>query len=198
MMFVPGCVENPIAVVHTDACTVGWGYVSGSERHHGAFSDSARQKHINYKETITVLFALRRFAGSIWYDCRVLVRSDNTTTVALVNAKCHLLPHLEDIAAEMRLICAAHNLDVQAQHVPGVQNVIADQLSRLALLSYTVDWRLHRHIFEDIDAWFGPHTVDGMATKDNTHVAGNFWTPRDDFMRQNLRGHNVGSTLRST
>ena len=117
MMFVPGCTEDPIAVVHTDACTVGWGYVSGSERHHGAFSDSVRQKHINYKEAITVLFALRRFAGSVWYDCRVLVCSDNTTTVALVNAKCHLLPHLEEIAAEIRWICATHNLDVQAQHV---------------------------------------------------------------------------------
>jgi hypothetical protein len=192
-MFVPGFHgRDRIAVLTTDACTRGYGGFTGTERFQGEFKGDSLDLHINVKELLAVLYGLRKYAGTEWKGCRVLVRSDNMTTVAALNRRSHILPHLDAILAQVRSLCEEHKLDIAAQHIPGVQNELADALSRFLARPYTSDWRVHDSVFRKWDKAFGPHTVDGMAAADGSNaVLPKYWSREDDFMNQCLEGHNV-------
>jgi hypothetical protein len=108
-----------IAVLTTDACPWAYGGFSGTQRFSGRFSDSQMGGHINAKELLAVFFGLQIYAGREFSNCRVLVRSDNTTAVAALNRRSHFLEHLDSILSDIRDLCHTHNLDVLAIHLPG-------------------------------------------------------------------------------
>ena len=67
------------------------------------------------------------FAG-----CQVLLRTDNTSVIQAVKYCKARSPIMSQLAAEISLQCAILQLmPIEAQHVPGLVNDIADRLSRL-------------------------------------------------------------------
>ena len=131
-------------------------------------------------------------AGHWWQACRLLVRCDNMTAVACVNRGSHILHHLDNAVSQITRVCHQFNIEIRAQHVPGLQNHLADDMSRLRIPAYTADWLLSRVEFERWEKMFGPHTVDGMSDPaGNNAQLPTFWSAMDDFLVQNLRGHNV-------
>ncbi len=71
-------------VVSTDASAMGWGAMCNGHAAAGLWTGSRLQWHINCLELLAVRLALRRFKGLL-HDKHVLVRTDNTATVAYIN-----------------------------------------------------------------------------------------------------------------
>src|SRR4029434_5899993 len=90
----PGNLENPLVprgvivtrrvVVTTDASTRGWGAVCEGRGVNGLWSATEAASHINVLELRTVLLALQHFLPRLSGQ-HVLVRTDNTATLAYIN-----------------------------------------------------------------------------------------------------------------
>lgn len=135
----------PPAMVYIDAA--GWGHGAwrtasdvGRPREECTFADvtlalptekAYADYDINAREALTVLYVLRRW-GHAWRGRVLVIRCDNAAAVAALNAStagadAGRLRHV------LRLVFrAAYACDVRlaAAHVPGVENGIADALSR--------------------------------------------------------------------
>jgi ribonuclease HI len=135
--------------VTTDASPAGWGaeIVHGPDTTHmfGVWSPREAALTSNAKELTAVRKALEHAHSHSMTEqgTRVLVRSDNTTTVFIIKAwstRLTLLRHLRTL----------HNLtkrlDIQLEttYLPGALNSVADRLSRLGT---AMDFALKRDIF---------------------------------------------------
>ena len=86
--------------------------------------------HINLKELAAVVLAAQRW-GHEWANKRVLVMSDNSTTVSCVNRGTSRSTLLMPYLRYMFWLSAVYNFRLTAMHVPGEDNVLADTISRL-------------------------------------------------------------------
>jgi len=124
----------PDAEVSTDACLKGGGGWSGEEYFSVEFPEFIIKEnhHINVLELWTVLLALRiwntRFAGR-----RIQIMCDNEVSVGLINTGKGRDPMLLKLIREIHFICCVHNFQIRAVHIPGVENRLADKLSRSCL-----------------------------------------------------------------
>lgn len=117
-------------VITTDASTLGWGAVCGSEETGGQWRQNERSFHINWLELRAVELGLQCFAGQK-RNIMVKLEIDNTTAVAFVNRQggtasqvlCNLAQRIWQWARE-------RGLHLFAVHVPGRLNVRADFHSR--------------------------------------------------------------------
>ena len=159
----------------TDASDFGWGawieYKQRGElktlRFGGRFTTQEAKEHINYKEMLAVKFLLQ--------SCPTLVENkvidlgvDNTATVWGIRkygSKSQMLNHL---AAQIWEITQAKNCVLQATHVPGVENVVADEESRRPWSP--ADWKLHPNLFRQADNRWGPHSIDAFASRENRQI----------------------------
>jgi ribonuclease HI len=124
------------AMLTTDASPTGWGavLVVGSEAVYGFGRWSPTQELMtsNAKELVAVEMGLRHFAQEIdeLEISSILIQSDNSATVADINrcsARGTLVPHLKDLVATTKRM----NIQLQAVHIPGLDNDQADRLSRI-------------------------------------------------------------------
>ena len=131
--------DMPITSVCTDACNIAaGGYYGGGETslpdwfHCNWACDwpELQEAHINVKELASVVLAAHRWAAA-WANKRVIIWSDNSTTVSCINRgssrNCYLMRYLR----YMFWLSATYNFRISARHVPGIDNVIADRISRL-------------------------------------------------------------------
>ncbi|KAL0152765.1 hypothetical protein M9458_052488 [Cirrhinus mrigala] len=147
-------------VVTTDASKTGWGAICNWQAASGVWSGPRLLWHINCLELLTVLLALKRFR-SLVQGKHVLVRSDNTPTVAYIN-------HQGGVRSFRMSQLAHHRLrSLRATHILGEANRVADSLSRQASLGG--EWRLHPQAVQLIWDRFGQAQVDLFASPESTH-----------------------------
>ncbi|KAI2647480.1 ORF V: Enzymatic polyprotein [Labeo rohita] len=128
-------------VVTTDASKTGWGATCNGQAASGVWTGPRLHWHINCLELLAVLLALRRFRPMI-QGKHVLVRSDNTATVAYINHQGGVRSfHMSQLARHL-LLWSQHRLkSLRATHIPGEANRMADSLSQQVSLGSK--WRLH-------------------------------------------------------
>ena len=145
----------------------------------------------NYRELYVVYLSLLRWSPR-WRGERLLVRSDNSTTVALLNGGCTSSDALSPLLARVRRLAQAEDIDIRARHIAGKANVLADTLSRLRLVNDRDDWQLSREAFDLLERRLGPHEVDAACDPSghNAQLA-RFWSAADDALRQSWQGLNV-------
>jgi ribonuclease HI len=145
-----------VATITTDASPWGWGAVLTQDRvekfSFGTWRRSQCSFTSNAKEMTAVRLGLLHFAADL-ESCRgatVLVQSDNSTTVADINAlraAATLVPHM------LLLLRAVKRMEVSltAVHLPGVQNQAADRLSRLGLdREYHLRAEVREHLMAEL------------------------------------------------
>ena len=81
----PSSHGNRDRTLTTDASNVGWGAVCGDTSTGGFWNLEEQRYHINFLELKAVLLGLKSLCGT-FSEKHVLVQSDNTTTVAYLNA----------------------------------------------------------------------------------------------------------------
>ncbi|KAL0161559.1 hypothetical protein M9458_045284, partial [Cirrhinus mrigala] len=143
-------------IVTTDASKTGWGATCNGQAASGVWTGPRLFWHINCLELLAVLLALRRFRPMI-QGKHVLVRSDNTATVAYINHQGGVRSFRMSQLARHLLLWSQHRLkSLRATHIPGEANRMADSL-------------LHPQSVQLIWDQFGQAQVDLFASPESTH-----------------------------
>ncbi len=154
-------------VVSTDASATGWGAMCNGHAAAGLWTGPQLQWHINCLELLAVWLALRRFR-TLLHEKHILVRSDNTATVAYINHQGGLRSRrMSQLARHLLLWSQKHLRSLRAVHIPGELNRAADELSRQHALPG--EWRLHPEVLQLIWRRFGDAQVDLFASPDTSH-----------------------------
>ena len=147
----------------TDASNKVWGAHLDQSSTKGLWSDREKRLHINVLELKAVSLALRSFKNQC-QNQTVLVATDNSTVVAYINKQGGT--HSAEMCALLWKImtwCHHYHITLNARHIPGCLNVMANLLSRSNQVQST-EWSLHPQVFKQIcQKWFTPH-VDLFAT----------------------------------
>jgi hypothetical protein len=159
-------------ILGTDASLAGWGahLTQGTQQwtasgHWPPHTDD----HINVLEfravSLAVQLWLPRIAGTT-----VLLQTDNTTVMAYVN---HLggtrSRQMAQEAAPLAQLLEDNGIDLLASFVPGVDNVLADRLSRSQGPCPT-EWKLAPRVARLLFQKWGWPTVDCFATAESTQL----------------------------
>ena len=100
------------------------------------------------------------------FNKHILVRSDNTTTVAAINRQGSTQsPNCNDIARQIWTWAINTNNWLSAAHCPGILNVEADIASRL--FNDSTEWTLDRDSFTQLCNKFGTPEIDMFASRLN-------------------------------
>jgi hypothetical protein len=139
-------VCNIDLTVRTDASMDGWGAVCGKRKVNGRWSVTEGRFHINYLELLAIFLAIKHFCISR-SGVAVLIMTDNTTAMSYVNEMGGMRSkNLNSLSKQLWLWCKEREITLVAQHVPGVENVLPDFLSRN--FSKSTEWKLKNVIFQ--------------------------------------------------
>ena len=108
----------------------GWGAYWRGKWITDRWSNAQLKMSIAWKELYAIVLSVHTW-GSQWQRRKILAHCDNRTVVDVWETGSSKSP---EIMALVRILffCAAHNsFNICVQHIPGVDNVIADALSRL-------------------------------------------------------------------
>ena len=147
--------------VFTDSSDIGWGAVCNDKEAQGLWTKEQSFNHINQREFLTVLLAVLSFRESL-RGKHIQIVSDNIATVAYINHLGGPSEPLTKIARALWSTAHALGITMEAKHLSGSLNIHADSLSRM-LPQSTYSWSLHPRIYEQIEAAYGPHTIDRFA-----------------------------------
>ena len=148
----------------------GWGAsVQGMIPIGGAWTEAEDDIHINVKEMIAILYALRSLVD-IFKNQHVRVLCDNTTAVQTINKMGTTKSKAcNDMVKGIWEFCIKHNIFITCTHIPGKENIIADQESRKEYRQG--EWMLHKRFFHDALRIFQfQPNIDCFATRINAQL----------------------------
>jgi hypothetical protein len=117
----------------TDACLTGEGGHFGTDWFHVNWSIDVPEKvssHINVLELKTIHIAAEKW-GHNWRGNHILVRTDNTATLAAINKGSSRNLEMLEIVKQIFWLSIKHRFRLSTFFVPGKINILADILSRL-------------------------------------------------------------------
>ncbi len=154
----------------------------------GLWTGPQLQWHINCLELLAVWLALRRFR-MLLHEKHILVRTDNTATVAYINHRGGLRSRrMSQLARHLLLWSQKHLRSLRAVHVPGELNRAADELSRQHALPG--EWRLHPEVLQLIWRRFGDAQVDLLPPR--TRLTASCFSPCPRGPSVRMRWHAAG------
>ena len=153
----------PEMTIESDASNTGWGACWNNQKTGGHWSFQESQLHINAKELLAAFLALQTFVGNR-EGIHVLLKIDNMTAVYYINRMggTHS-KKLMEITSQIWNWSLDRKIFLSAKHLPGIQNVDADQESRRKQDSS--EWKLDPSTFRQIMQILGPCQVDLFASR---------------------------------
>ncbi|XP_048587466.1 uncharacterized protein LOC125570208 [Nematostella vectensis] len=117
--------------LYTDAAgSLGFGAIFGNEWCYGSWPSSWLDKNIATLEFYPIVLGLQLWGHLMQNKC-VLFFTDNEALVHVINKQSCQDKSLMFFVRKLVLICLQNNILFKAKHIPGVQNTLADRLSRL-------------------------------------------------------------------
>ena len=114
----------------TDASKSGWGAHFGKTQMSGVWSPKVAKNHINILELWAIHLALRQILPRV-KGRKILVQCDNMSVVSYINKQGGTRSRgLCKQTIKLLLWCHRHDIELQAIHLPGEDNKLADALSR--------------------------------------------------------------------
>lgn len=165
----------------TDASLLGWGAFCEGVETKGTWSANFLSYHINLLELYAVYFGLKALIKD--RNIHILLRVDNTTTLAYINRSGGCKPDLHEIAKKIWQYAEQNNITLTASYINTKQNVIADRLSREKASSS--DFMLSGNYFQKICKTFGQPTMDLFASHSTTQCE-KFYSYRPDPYSQGV------------
>lgn len=161
--------ENPSVICTTDASgTWGCGAWSGKEWFQLQWVEPIRDYNITVKELLPIVLAAAVW-GYQWKGLTVNARCDNAAVVAIVNRGTSHEPEAMHLLRCLSFLSAKFQFYLYSSHVSGVDNSLADDLSRNKashfLFTHTQANRYPTHIPEELldiliitkPDWISPH-----------------------------------------
>jgi hypothetical protein len=123
--------------------------------------------HSNERELAAVLLCMTAFQDQL-ASTDVLVRTDNTVTLAALRRLCGGNERLNNLALKICALNKQHDIYMWAQHISGVDNELADTLSRHRVTPRAWEWSLSASFVAELQrAWRINLTVDRFADLSN-------------------------------
>lgn len=158
---------NPDITITTDASTLGWSGVCGSDEIGGRWTSEESEHHINYLELLAASLSVKAFCVSKEH-IHVKVESDNSCTVAYIsNMGGSKSVECNDLVHKLWCWCIDHSIWLSACHIPGKEN-IADFGSRN--FNEAIEWKLNESIFDKLVAKWGHPDIDMFASRLNKQL----------------------------
>lgn len=163
---------NSKTTIHVDVSNSGWGVSSDMITASGFWNQEGEQKSIHVRELKTILFALQHHAPKCGnsiikiYSDNITAKSGGTTTIIL-----------QDLAIQIQELCNQYNIHVMYQHIPGILNTQADQLSRRKNPLY--ESTFPKKMFNQIQQQWGPLKIDAFAARHNNQLP-TYWSLTPD------------------
>jgi hypothetical protein len=124
---------------HTDACVDGFAAVCGTQWFHGTWTadqhelaqdDSMARDSMPWKELYAIVAAASTW-GSRWTRKRVVFFTDCMPVVHALTKGASRTRRMMELIRILHFTAAQHHFVYRVQHIPGVENTIADELSRV-------------------------------------------------------------------
>ena len=148
--------------VWSDASKTDWGAADQGIATGCHWSVEEAQWHINVIELRALKVRLQSQEAQHPPLKHIHLRIDNTTEVAYINKRGGTRsPALTAQALEFWAVALTAGVSLTAQHIPGIQNVVADTASRQ--IETRTEWTLDRKIFQSICQRFYTPDVDLFA-----------------------------------
>ena len=182
---------EPDLTIESDAPTQGWGASHQGTSTGGPWSPQEKEWHINCLELLAATLALKTFVKNK-KGMSVLLKIDNTTAVAYINHQGGTVSkELVALTRDLWMWCLERNIHIQAQHLPGVLNQVADMESRS--MRDRSDWKLDRRIFLEVNKRYGPLEVDLFASRLTNQCRRYFsWRPDPFAEAQPMHSSRIG------
>jgi hypothetical protein len=120
----------PDFTLFTDASgNWGCGGTAGPEWFQCAWSEQWASVNIATKELVPIVIAVAIW-GSHWASSHVRIRCDNMAVVDILKARSSRDPGVMHLLRCLHFFAAKHDLRLSASHIAGVDNTLADALSR--------------------------------------------------------------------
>ena len=146
-------VQQASMTIISNTSLQGWGATCNGVRTRGPWSPQEQSLHINCLELLAATLAIQTFAKER-SGITILLKLDNTTAVAYINRMGGTVsPTLSHLTRDLWLWCMGRNILLQAQHLPGALNSIADRESRTC--SDRSEWKLSPALFQRINMQLG-------------------------------------------
>jgi hypothetical protein len=159
--------QTPEHCIFVDASDKGWGGVFQNQVVQGLWAAQEKDQSINWRELKAIELTLLTFPHL--QDTSVLIRTDNTTAKSYINRQGGTRSvALSRLATSIWNSCIQRNLQIQAQHIPGIANTQADLASRRFYLKNL--WKLTPPTFAYLQKLWGTHDVDLFADRTTFQV----------------------------
>ncbi len=182
-------VYNPIQLspvetfLHTDSSGYAWGAVHDLQQVQNWFSEEEFEFSINTKELLAIKYALRCFREEL-AGKHVHIKSDNTTAISYVKNMGGTKHGLRNqIALDIWEFAIEHSIWITITHIPGIENVMADEASRV-LYNPRTEWALKQEVFDLIVDQMGPVDIDMFASMLNNKLPRYVSWQRDPYSEQ--------------
>nr|XP_025045344.1 uncharacterized protein LOC112547415 [Pelodiscus sinensis] len=162
---VPFHRPQPTIQITTDASLIGWGTHMGNSTVQGRWLPREMLLHINLLELRAVRHACKHFQSHI-QNTTTRILTDNMATMFYINKQGGA--RSRSLCAEsIRLWnwCIANNTVQTASYLPGIDNLVADSLSRR--FPHDHEWEIRTDVLNRIFARWGFPTIDLFATELN-------------------------------
>ena len=128
----------------TDACNIGFGAVYGNRFIYGPWSrqqrdEAARAKRMSmpFLELYALTLAVATW-GHLWRGKKIMLRSDCEGAVCAINSRSSKNEPMSALVRHLMTMAARGQFDLRCRHIPGIDNVAADALSRQNLHDFRV------------------------------------------------------------
>ncbi len=162
--------KNPEITIRSDSSDYAWGGVclNTQQKVNGMWSNSEKKEHINFKELKAIFLCLKTFLNET-NQVHVRVESDNTTAVAYINNFGGKIDYLDNLGREIWFWMIEKNCWISASYIPGCENDIADEESRIKKNCNT-EWKLNEKVFQKIHKLWPYPEIDLFASRINKQL----------------------------
>lgn len=145
----PFFISDPDLILYSDASGSGWGGHCNGSRTRGSWTAEELDLHINERELLAAYYVLLCFTeGS--RGIQVDIYLDNFSAVCYINKGGGTVSRrMTELAFKLLDWCESRQISIRAFHLPGKENVIADEESRS--LPDASDWRLCPQLFKRLE-----------------------------------------------
>ncbi|XP_033759551.1 uncharacterized protein LOC117341798 [Pecten maximus] len=168
--FNPVTREDPTFIITTDSSDYGWGaVVTDSDLYtSGLWSYGEQRNHINFLELKAAWLSLKSFCADMT-DGHVRFFMDNMVAISYISNMGGKCEGLNNLARKIWFWCVERNIWISASHIPGVDNVEADRLSRK--MNSDLEWQLRPSLFQCIASKYGDNlSIDMFASRINIQI----------------------------
>lgn len=162
----------------TDASSEGWGAHFEEHMVSGVWTKQQTQLHINHLEMMAIIYALHNLQN-ILKDRTITIATDNSTALGYIrNQGGTKSPQLTALTEQFFQQVDFLNLKFHCRHIPGRNNILADQLSRQNQVIHT-EWTIQTKVLEWIWVKWCRPSIDAFATRLN-HKLPLYFSPVPD------------------